>query len=236
MPNLQRPPPVIQQRAIAAAAAIVTAGTPLNLPPVGIPGPGARPILPTLAINTNNVQQRARNAQRVQYAANSITAAIDVAIPAVGVAYTRAIFNELMAAMSNVTAAGEPAHLACTHGFSSAPCPPFPVKYRDTHLLIHVRLYVLADKFFILPLKMLCAEKFKACAHFYIGSLAFLLAAEEAFTATPEEDRVIRDAVIDVICDGGMRVLRTERWMKSDVYGEVLMDVMMKKGDGLGWW
>ena len=66
-------------------------------------------------------------------------------------------------------------------------------------LLIHAKMYEIADKYDALGLKNLVKEKFsRACQHFWDND-KFAVAAHHAFSTTPEDDKGLRDIVSNTI-------------------------------------
>ena len=66
-------------------------------------------------------------------------------------------------------------------------------------LVIHVRLYAVAEKYEIKGLKSLALRKFRVTADNAWDTKEFLAAAAEAYTSTVEQDRGLRDVVIETI-------------------------------------
>ncbi|KAH4979754.1 hypothetical protein HBH69_185290 [Parastagonospora nodorum] len=74
-------------------------------------------------------------------------------------------------------------------------CPAIPPKGDDSQLLLHSKLYSLADKYDVPGLQDLAAVKFKtACAVFWKME-AFPAVAEHVFTSTPDADMGLRTIV-----------------------------------------
>lgn len=65
-------------------------------------------------------------------------------------------------------------------------------------LMVHTKVYALAEKYMIEGLKMLALEKFTTAATQYWESSTFLEAAREAYTSTIELERGLRDAILEV--------------------------------------
>ncbi|KAK1762209.1 hypothetical protein QBC33DRAFT_602032 [Phialemonium atrogriseum] len=71
--------------------------------------------------------------------------------------------------------------------------PPGP------NLLHHSRVYALAEKYGIPSLKVLAVKKFTDETNHWRKHEDFAKAAREIYTATPDHDRGMRDAVVDTI-------------------------------------
>ncbi|KAF2134738.1 hypothetical protein P153DRAFT_362478 [Dothidotthia symphoricarpi CBS 119687] len=80
--------------------------------------------------------------------------------------------------------------------------PPLPAPDGlADQLVIHAKMYEIADKYNIMGLKDLVIEKFsKACQRFW-NDCAFPIAAHHAFSTTPEHDKGLRDIVSKTIAD-----------------------------------
>lgn len=68
-------------------------------------------------------------------------------------------------------------------------------------LVIHPKMYEVADKYDVAGLKDLVAHKFKASCKAYWDKPAFAQAAHYAFSTTPENDMGLRSIVAKVICE-----------------------------------
>lgn len=67
----------------------------------------------------------------------------------------------------------------------------------DCHPVFHVRVYALAEKYGIPALKKLALDKFQKSMQQGISPDQFMDSAEEAYTSTVQQDRGLRDAIID---------------------------------------
>lgn len=69
----------------------------------------------------------------------------------------------------------------------------------SSQLLIHTKMYEMADKYEVVGLKELAKEKFsRSCMHFWDTS-DFPVAANHVFLTTPENDEGLRDVVSQTI-------------------------------------
>ncbi|KAI9791658.1 MAG: hypothetical protein M1835_000209 [Candelina submexicana] len=75
---------------------------------------------------------------------------------------------------------------------SSRPTP-------EPNLLLHVSIYALADKYGIHGLKTLAAEKFRVQAREHWDDPEFPQAMHEVYETTPDNDRHLRDTVIETL-------------------------------------
>lgn len=79
-------------------------------------------------------------------------------------------------------------------GFECRQCSPV-VNGTAEQLVIHAKMYEIADKYEVVGLKDLAKEKFsRACLKFW-NNANFPVAADYAFSTTPEEDKGLRDVV-----------------------------------------
>ncbi|KAI2643303.1 hypothetical protein GGS21DRAFT_8698 [Xylaria nigripes] len=76
-------------------------------------------------------------------------------------------------------------------------CPYSNHLYTTTNLMIHVKVYNLADKYFVEGLKGQASAKFRKVAHDQWETNEFLEAAQEVYTSTTETDRGMRDIVVE---------------------------------------
>nr|CEG02566.1 unnamed protein product [Fusarium pseudograminearum CS3427] len=67
----------------------------------------------------------------------------------------------------------------------------------DSHPILHVRVYALAELYGILALKELALEKFNKTIQQNLQTHRFLASVEEAYTSTVQEDRGLRDAITE---------------------------------------
>ncbi|KAL2349818.1 hypothetical protein BJ546DRAFT_1071018 [Cryomyces antarcticus] len=66
------------------------------------------------------------------------------------------------------------------------------------HLLFHVQVYTLADKYDVTPLKRLSRDKFATLAKTFWDAEAFEFAIRAVYNITPSHDQGMRDAVVNV--------------------------------------
>ncbi|CAF3556331.1 unnamed protein product, partial [Fusarium graminearum] len=67
----------------------------------------------------------------------------------------------------------------------------------DSHPILHVRVYALAELYDILTLKKLALEKFNKTIQENVQTHRFLSSVEEAYTSTVQEDRGLHDAITE---------------------------------------
>lgn len=66
-------------------------------------------------------------------------------------------------------------------------------------LLLHAKMYEIADKYDISGLKMLAREKFRRSCVQYWDNEVFVPAFEYALSTTPDEDQGLRETLIEVV-------------------------------------
>ncbi|KAI1436273.1 hypothetical protein GGR50DRAFT_693274 [Xylaria sp. CBS 124048] len=71
----------------------------------------------------------------------------------------------------------------------------------DSELLMHAKVYALADKYLIGGLKILALGKFETAARNNWHSKQFMDVLEEAYTSTVESDRGLKDAVVKIFSE-----------------------------------
>ncbi|KAI4674179.1 uncharacterized protein J4E84_010792 [Alternaria hordeiaustralica] len=72
---------------------------------------------------------------------------------------------------------------------------------RQLFLMIHAKLYEIADKYDVVGLKELVIEKFKRACHSFWNDPSFANAAHHVFSTTPEHDKGLRDIVSKTIAE-----------------------------------
>ncbi|KAI4915020.1 hypothetical protein J4E90_005057 [Alternaria incomplexa] len=78
---------------------------------------------------------------------------------------------------------------------------PIPVGPLPAQLMVHAKLYEIADKYDVLGLKELVIEKFKRACHSFWNDPSFAAAAHHVFSTTPEHDKGLRDIVLKTIAE-----------------------------------
>jgi hypothetical protein len=68
-----------------------------------------------------------------------------------------------------------------------------------SHLLPHIRIYGMADYFHMDDLKTFARQCVIDVLHVYWGDVEWVDALDEAFSNTPEEDRGLRQVLVDVL-------------------------------------
>ncbi|KAI4622193.1 hypothetical protein J4E83_004933 [Alternaria metachromatica] len=84
-----------------------------------------------------------------------------------------------------------------------APTAPtaLPIPGSPTQLMVHAKLYEIADKYDVVGLKELVIEKFKRACHSFWNDPSFAAAAHHVFSTTPEHDKGLRDIVSKTIAE-----------------------------------
>ncbi|RKK88790.1 hypothetical protein BFJ68_g16855 [Fusarium oxysporum] len=99
--------------------------------------------------------------------------------------------------------------------------PPTP------NLCLHAKVYALGEKYGIEDLKGLALDKFHAEAEHHWQSDDFLHAIQEVYKSTIEEDRPLRDIVVEVI-DAHPELLDQSRWQESIKDLGLCFDLLMR--------
>jgi len=78
--------------------------------------------------------------------------------------------------------------------------PPAETPASDASVMVlHVKVYALAEKYSITPLKALALEKFRVAALDHWDTDSFLVATREAYASTISEDKGMRNAVLKTL-------------------------------------
>ncbi|KAK5996373.1 hypothetical protein PT974_01707 [Cladobotryum mycophilum] len=97
----------------------------------------------------------------------------------------------------------------------------------DLDLIVHAKMYALAEKYDLGALKQLALEKFKRGVMTKWATMDFLEAAELAFTSTVETDRALREVVVNTLVNHRslLRTMSTQAVLKrvENLAFEVLM-------------
>jgi hypothetical protein len=85
-------------------------------------------------------------------------------------------------------------------GICNPPAPPLPLlNGTSDQLLLHAKMYEIAEKYDVGGLKELVIEKFsRACEHFW-DDAKFSVAAYHVFSTTPDHDKGLRDVISGTI-------------------------------------
>jgi len=119
--------------------------------------------------------------------------------------------------------------------FMCSECTRSITKGNSEHLLIHAKMYEIADKYDVVGLKDLAKEKFKlACAASWNDD-AFSIAAHHAFSTTMEDDKGLRDIVSGTISDHMELVRKPEVQALLTEFNGLSLGILMKKADEHGW-
>ncbi|KAI4639935.1 hypothetical protein J4E93_008734 [Alternaria ventricosa] len=84
---------------------------------------------------------------------------------------------------------------------TSFPHSSLPIPGTSTQLMVHAKLYEIADKYDVVGLKELVIEKFKRACHSFWNDPSFANAAHHVFSTTPEHDKGLRDIVSKTIAE-----------------------------------
>jgi hypothetical protein len=69
-----------------------------------------------------------------------------------------------------------------------------------SNFVIHAKMYAIGEKYGISSLKSHSLQQFKEEVETYWSHVDFLKGVQEAYTSTVDEDRGMRDAIVDVFC------------------------------------
>jgi hypothetical protein len=110
------------------------------------------------------------------------------------------------------------------------PRPPAPSSDSD-QLLIHAKMYEIADKYDVVGLKDLVQEKFKrACGKFWNDD-NFPIAANHAFSTTLAEDKGLRDIVSATISDHRDLLQKPEIQALMTEFNGLALGILLKMVD-----
>lgn len=88
-------------------------------------------------------------------------------------------------------------------------------------LIIHAKIYAIAEKYFVAGLKELAMEKFKAACTSSWDDAAFPVAVNIVYQTTPESDLGLRGVVLDTITS------------RLSLIGKPEIQVLLAEGNGL---
>jgi len=102
-------------------------------------------------------------------------------------------------------------------------------------LLVHAKMYEIADKYNITGLKELSSKKFSAGCKLHWNSDIFAKAAHYALSTTVDEDKGLRDVVSDTIVDHIELIYKPEIEVLMTNFGWLSYQVLLKKTDRPYW-
>lgn len=88
---------------------------------------------------------------------------------------------------------------------------------RNSTMVFHAQMYSLAEKYMMHSLKQLSMEKFRVAIETGWTMDDFPLAVAEAYNSTPEDDRGLRDLVVEVCTNGtnSKRLLQNAQFLDT---------------------
>ncbi|RYC79247.1 hypothetical protein BFJ63_vAg17874 [Fusarium oxysporum f. sp. narcissi] len=95
------------------------------------------------------------------------------------------------------------------------------------NLCLHAKVYALGEKYGIDDRKGFVSHKFQAEAQHHWQSDNFLHAIREVYTSTIDEDRALRDVVVEVV-DAHPELLDQPRWQDSIKDLSLCFDLLMR--------
>ncbi|KAH3919350.1 hypothetical protein HBI56_025590 [Parastagonospora nodorum] len=111
----------------------------------------------------------------------------------------------------------------------------FPATGPPEQLLIHAKMYEIADKYDVVGLKDLVLEKFKrACVSFWDHDI-FSIAAHYAFSTTMENDKGLRDIVSGTISEHMELIQKAEIQTLMTEFNGLALGILLIKADEHGW-
>ncbi|EUC41591.1 hypothetical protein COCMIDRAFT_40241 [Bipolaris oryzae ATCC 44560] len=117
---------------------------------------------------------------------------------------------------------------SCEDGDYNARSNP---KHLAEDLLVHTKAYEIADKYNIAGLKELSKAKFKKGCEKYWYTNPFRVAAKYAFSTTLEEDKGLRDIVIDTVAQHTILIREPQIQVLMKEFGDLALGVLLKKAD-----
>lgn len=121
-------------------------------------------------------------------------------------------------------------------GFTCETCTTPALTGPSSQLLVHTKMYEIADKYDVAGLKQLAREKFsRGCKHFW-NTPEFHIAATHAFSTTPEDDDGLRGLVSQTIA-GHMELAQTPEIRTLLVqFNGLALGILDAKSEELGWY
>lgn len=105
----------------------------------------------------------------------------------------------------------------------------------SSQLLIHAKMYEVADKYDVVGLKELAREKFsRGCKHFW-NSSDFHIASTHAFSTTPDDDDGLRSLVSQTIARHMELAQMPEIRALMMQFNGLALGILDAKGEELGW-
>jgi hypothetical protein len=120
--------------------------------------------------------------------------------------------------------------------FVCAECTyPQPPDLDASQLIIHIRMYEIADKYLVVGLKDLAREKFdRACAKYWDDEL-FAPAAHHVFSTTSEYDNGLRDVVGRIISEHMILLNKPSVEALLEECNGLAFQVLKLRGTQLAW-
>lgn len=120
----------------------------------------------------------------------------------------------------------------CTH--CTRPAKP-EIEGTADELLLHAKMYKIADKYNVIGLKELVQDKFKrACAAFW-GQDTFAVAGHHVFTTTMPTDKGLRDIVSDTISKHMELIQKPEVQALLNEHNGLALGILLQKAEENGW-
>ena len=114
-------------------------------------------------------------------------------------------------------------------------CGMPPLRGSSSQLLTHTKMYEVAEKYEVTGLKDLAKEKFsRSCRHFW-NTCNFPVAANHAFSTTPESDNGLRDLVSQTIATHMQLTREPEVRASLMQFNGLALGILDAKSEELGW-
>ena len=121
-------------------------------------------------------------------------------------------------------------------GFACEVCTLPALTGSSSQLLAHTKMYEMADKYEVVDLKELAKEKFsRGCKHFWNTS-DFQIAADHAFSTTPDDDNGLRDLVSQTIAKHMELAQAPEIRALLMQFNGLALGILDAKSEELGWY
>lgn len=122
----------------------------------------------------------------------------------------------------------------CSDNCVQFTCTACPTTAAD-ELLLHAKMYEIADKYDVVGLKELVQEKFKMSSAVLWNHETFPVAANYAFSTTMAEDKGLRDIVSATISEHMELLQKAEIQVMLDEHNGLAKGILLRKADEHGW-
>lgn len=128
----------------------------------------------------------------------------------------------------------------CGHNYYYEDCPYCPetryfIEEDCEALVIHAKMYAIAEKYNIIGLKQLAKERFEPECEYFWNHSEFPIAANIVYDSTPENDKGLRDIVVKTIVSHMELLQKPEIEAVMTDYSGLLFGVLKEKAQMYGW-